>query len=845
VDDRRAMLRGWIFAPFRMNNFVRAALVRTIGPEARTVRFEIFDGSEIADSGRLYDSAGAAQPGAAPHRPQFSATVPVDVFGRTWTVRASSLPAFESSMESLTPFAVLFAGTLISLLMATVAWSVNRRQMEATEAAASLSAELAGRRRAEEALRESEGRLRRMADNAPVMVWMSEPDGRCTFRSKSWYEFTGQAPEAGLEFGWAEAVHPDDRDQAQRTFRAANARREAFRQEYRLRGRDGAYRWAIDAATPNIAADGQFLGYIGSVVDIDERKRAEAANARVASIVQAAHDAIVGVGLDGTIESWNAAGERLFGYSVAEAVGHPIAMLVPPELSEEQRKLFSRVRKGAKVGPVEARLLRKDGTPVDVRLALAPIRSPNGEVTGVSEAFQDIGERLRAEKALRENEARLRHIASASPSILWSAGPDGVVNWVSDSWYRYTGVSPEAGTRDWAEFVHPDDRGRWRSAWDAALHGGSAYEVEVRCRRHDGQYRWFITRGTPARDDSGRVIAWYGAITDIDDLKRAEQAVRQSESRFRTVFNQQFQFMAILSPEGMVRDCNDTFFAATGVGKEAVLGKYFWDTPWWSSLPDEQRWWQAAIEGAVDSGGSITGEVVLANADGSKCQAEFAVTGVRDETGRVIDVIAEGRDITHRKRWEEQQTLLTKELAHRIKNSMAVIQSIARQTLRDAPKSFAEAFTGRIQALAAAHDILLETGWLTADLKDLASRQLAVVPGRVKLTGPEITLPPILATSLGLVLHELVTNASKYGALSAAQGAVELRWELVGDGGERRVVLTWKERGGPPVTPPNNEGFGSTLIERSLPGATVERRFEPDGLICTIDLPLPEPSPAA
>jgi two-component system CheB/CheR fusion protein len=169
---------------------------------------------------------------------------------------------------------------------------------------------------------------------------------------------------------------------------------------------------------------------------------------------------------------------------------------------------------------------------------------------------------------------------------------------------------------------------------------------------------------------------------------------------------------------------------------------------------------------------------------------------------------------------------------------MAVIQSIARQTLRDAPKSFAEAFTGRIQALAAAHDILLETGWLTADLKDLASRQLAVVPGRVKLTGPEITLPPILATSLGLVLHELVTNASKYGALSAAQGAVELSWELVGDAGQRRVVLTWKERGGPPVAPPDQEGFGSTLIERSLPGATVERRFEPAGLICTIDLPL-------
>jgi two-component system CheB/CheR fusion protein len=256
-------------------------------------------------------------------------------------------------------------------------------------------------------------------------------------------------------------------------------------------------------------------------------------------------------------------------------------------------------------------------------------------------------------------------------------------------------------------------------------------------------------------------------------------------------------------------------------------------------VPEEQRGWKAAIEGAINNDGTITGEVALALTDGSRCHSEFAVTGVRDEVGRVMDVIAEGRDITERKRWEEHQILLTKELAHRVKNSMAVIQSIARQTLRDAPKGFAEVFTGRIQSLAAAHDILLEKGWLAANLKDLAKRQLAVVQGRVRLAGPDVTLSPILATSLGLVLHELATNAAKYGALSVPKGVVEFSWEAVGEDGQRRVLLTWKERGGPPVTAPDHESFGSTLIKRSLPGATVERRFEPDGLMCTIDLPLP------
>jgi PAS domain S-box-containing protein len=371
-----------------------------------------------------------------------------------------------------------------------------------------------------------------------------------------------------------------------------------------------------------------------------------------------------------------------------------------------------------------------------------------------------------------------------------------------------------------------------------ALRDGMPYEIEVRYRRRDGEYRWFMTRATPERDAFGSVVAWFGATSDIDDLKRAEQTVRESETLFRTVFNQQFQFMTILSPDGLVRACNDNFFAATGVRSEAVLGRYLWDTPWWSRLPEEQLWWRAAIQGAAKSGETITGEIALARADGSIGQAEFAVTRVRDEAERIIDVIAEGRDITDRKRWEEHQNLLKYELAHRVKNSMAVIQSIARQTLRGAPKPFVEAFIGRLQSLGAAHDILLEKGWVAANLKDLARRQLAAGEGRVRLAGPDVTLSPMLATLLGLVFHELATNATKYGALSVPQGMVELSWQAAADDGQQRVLLTWKERGGPRVIPPDREGFGSKLIERSLPGATVERRFEPEGLVCTIDVPL-------
>jgi PAS domain S-box-containing protein len=133
------------------------------------------------------------------------------------------------------------------------------------------------RKRAEAALRESEERFRSMADSAPVMVWVTEPEGSCTYLSKSWYEFTGQTPAAGLGFGWVQASHPDDRPMVERAFREANERHGDFRVEYRLRRRDGVYRWAIDAAAPRFGASGEFLGYIGSVIDITERKEAEEA----------------------------------------------------------------------------------------------------------------------------------------------------------------------------------------------------------------------------------------------------------------------------------------------------------------------------------------------------------------------------------------------------------------------------------------------------------------------------------------------------------------------------------------------------------------------------------------
>ncbi len=238
-------------------------------------------------------------------------------------------------------------------------------------------------------------------------------------------------------------------------------------------------------------------------------------------------------------------------------------------------------------------------------------------------------------------------------------------------------------------------------------------------------------------------------------------------------------------------------------------------------------------------------ETVRVGKDGRRIDLSITVSPMRDSIGRIIGASKVARDITERKRAEETQRLLLDELNHRIKNTLATVQAIATQTLRRSasPSDFVESFNGRIKALARAHGLLTGSSFQGAEITDLVREQLLLggeQDTRISWSGPAITLEAQPALHLALVLHELGTNARKHGSLSAPNGRVAVRWQVQSSNG-RSLQLNWREAGGPPVSAPTTQGFGSVLIEQSLRAHSgeVTITYAEGGLTCQINLPLP------
>jgi PAS domain S-box-containing protein len=273
-----------------------------------------------------------------------------------------------------------------------------------------------------------------------------------------------------------------------------------------------------------------------------------------------------------------------------------------------------------------------------------------------------------------------------------------------------------------------------------------------------------------------------------------------------------------------------------GVSRERMLGRVIWNRfPQGRGTPFEK-----ALTAAMHQGVSTTFETRSEMRPDRVVELKF----VPMRGGGVAVTLT---DVTERRDAEARQRLLVNELNHRVKNALATVQAIAAQSLRgeDVSADARERFMARLMALARANDVLVAEDWRGASLAAVAT-EVAHPHGageRFAIEGPATHLTPQAATALALALHELATNAAKYGALSTPEGQVSLAWTLSGAPSERRLTMVWRETGGPPAAPPARTGFGTRLIERGLAGglkALVKLDYRPEGLVFTLDAPVGE-----
>jgi PAS domain S-box-containing protein len=374
--------------------------------------------------------------------------------------------------------------------------------------------------------------------------------------------------------------------------------------------------------------------------------------------------------------------------------------------------------------------------------------------------------------------------------------------------------------------------------------GVAVHGLEGVIERTDGSRVDIMMHIDPVHDDNGEVIGAINCFHDISASKHAEQTLREQDQRLAATYEHAAMAISEVDANGRLLRVNETACTITGYTREELLQRTIFEVTHPDDLTDDRF---AFREQTIRPDDRYTVEKRLLRKDGTVIWVSVASSSVFDTAGSFLYGIRVMRDITGRKRAEERQKVLIDELNHRVKNTLATVQSLATQSLRDTHGG--DIFLARLFALSRAHDQLSRAGWEWADFRTIvddifAPYQIEGSP-RLSLTGGSVRLPSQAALVLAMVMHELATNAAKYGSLSVPEGIIAVTWSVQEGSDGRRLAVTWQESGGPQVRKPRRRGFGSRLTERAITrelNGSVQISFDPAGLRCTFEIPLMTPS---
>jgi PAS domain S-box-containing protein len=390
----------------------------------------------------------------------------------------------------------------------------------------------------------------------------------------------------------------------------------------------------------------------------------------------------------------------------------------------------------------------------------------------------------------------------------------------------------------------------------------SAFRYDIPVAAGGLQERYWSVTHTPILDEDGRtgfILRHTEDITELHTMRRktADAALGQSilrraetqaahSAELQRLFDSAPGFMAIIrGPDLVFEWANRAYYKL--VGSRELIGRTVFD-----AIPEAARLYRAILERVLATGEPFVGRgmpLVLPDSDGvpRNRHLDFIYQPIIGADGGVAGIFVEGQDVTEAFQAQAKQQLLLDELNHRVKNTLATVQAVVGQTLRAdrQPEDFAAHLQARLKALSQTHDALTGSRWQGAALRSMLQTEFApFAPGRIDLIGEDVVLPPQSALPLGMVFHELATNAAKYGALSVAEGRVSVTWSLSETPAGPALTLDWVESGGPPVAAPTRLGFGARLIERTLAGelgGSASLDYQVEGLRCTLKAPLKGP----
>ena len=466
----------------------------------------------------------------------------------------------------------------------------------------------------------------------------------------------------------------------------------------------------------------------------------------------------------------------------------------------------------------------------------------SGKAMRFSGVSRDVTEHKQAEERLQERDEQLRLAMDAANAGRWKVNLATGEFFASDRALALHGLLP--GTPMTHEralaCVHPDDRAMVELALQRAVEAGEPFRLELRAPQLDGSIRWLASHAE--RLSGGGEPCLVGLVQDITERKEAEERLRQSEERYRGIFERAGTGIAITSLDSRCESCNPAFAAMLGYSEDELRGRAFGEL-----IHPDDRTSNMAEAGRLLAGDIPSFEIVnrYLRKNGTPLWVHKRVSLLRDPGGQPSHFIVLATDMTSQRAYQEKIETLMREVNHRSKNMLALVYAVARQTASAGADDFLERFGDRVQALAASQDLLVQTDWEGADLAALIESQLLhfkdLVGRRIILGGPRVELAPRAAQTLGMALHELATNAAKYGALSNEEGSVEISWQILQDRGGPHLAIDWTEENGPPVAPPNKLGFGQrvakSLVESAL-GAQVTLDYAETGVRWTLRCPL-------